>query len=272
MTTFILVGPGRAGMSLGRALRSAGHDAVGVLARSREAAGEAARHLDTRSLDWNEGLPPADLLILAVRDDAIGEVAGRLAPEAAAVRFAIHLSGMTPLAVLEPLAGAGVSIGSFHPLQTLPNPVDGEAAIPGAWVAVTAVSSELQEYLERLARSIGARPFPLADAHRDLYHAAAVASSNYLVAALALAEELFRRAEIPFEAARPLVAAVTENAFRLGPLAALTGPIARGDISTVRGHLEAVRRWAPEMEDDFRAFGRATARVAGTMSVFEDVL
>ena len=119
---------------------------------------------------------------------------------------------------------------------------------------------------------MAARPFPLADAHRDLYHAAAAAASNYLIAALTLAEELFQRAGVPFEAARPLVDAVTDNAFRLGPLRALTGPIARGDVGTVRGHLEAVAHFAPEMEDDFRAFGRATARIAGTLPDFEGIL
>jgi predicted short-subunit dehydrogenase-like oxidoreductase (DUF2520 family) len=65
---------------------------------------------------------------------------------------------------------------------------------------------------------------------------------------------------------------VVENAFRLGPLAALTGPVARGDVGTVRGQLAAVARWAPEMEDDYRAFARATARVAGTEATFEGVL
>jgi predicted short-subunit dehydrogenase-like oxidoreductase (DUF2520 family) len=259
-------------MALGRVLRSAGHGAVGVLARNRDAASAAAQRLNTHPLDWDDDLPSADLLILAVRDDAIEEVAGSLAPRAAAVRFAVHLSGLQPVVVLERLSNAGAGIGSFHPLQTLPNPEDGAASIPGAWVAVSTEDADLRGFLEDLARSIKARPFPLADAHRDLYHAAAAASSNYLIAALALAEELFVKAEVPFEAARPLVTTVTENAFRLGPLAALTGPIARGDVGTVRGHLAAVARWAPEMEDDFRAFARATARVAGTMAVFEEVL
>lgn len=272
MATFILAGPGRAGMSLGLALRSAGHDVVGVLARNPTAATEAARQLETQTLGWEDDLPSADLLIVAVRDDAIGEVAARLAPYVSAVRFAVHLSGLQPVAALGSLSGAGVGVGSFHPLQTLPNPMDGAASIPGAWVAVTAEDRELRHFLEDLAQSMAARPFPLADAHRDLYHAAAAASSNYVIAALALADELFRRAGVSFEVARPLVDAVTDNAFRLGPLGALTGPVARGDVGTVRGHLQAIARWAPEMEDDYRAFAKATARIAGTMSVFEGVL
>lgn len=272
MATFILVGPGRAGLSLGIALRDAGHQAIGVLGRRNDAAAVAARQLDSQVLEWDDDLPSADLLVLAVRDDAIEEVAGRVASHAGEVRFAVHLSGLKPVAVLGALSGGGTRIGSLHPLQTLPNPADGAASLAGAWVAVTAEDSELREFLGDLAHSIAARPFPLADAHRDLYHAAAAASSNYVIAALALAEELFRRVGVPFGAARPLVTTVTDNAFRLGPLAALTGPIARGDVGTVQSQLAAVTRWAPEMEDDFRAFARATARVAGTVATFEEIL
>jgi predicted short-subunit dehydrogenase-like oxidoreductase (DUF2520 family) len=259
-------------MSLGTALVRRGHRAVGILARSVESASQAAQQLETQPLSWDEDLPPADLLILAVRDDAIDEVAGRLASHCGAVRFAVHLSGLKPVTNLASLSAAGLLVGAFHPLQTLPNPEDGAASLPGAWVAVTASDPELHGFLEELAYSIEARPFPLADARRDLYHAAAAASSNYLIAALALADELFQRAGVPFQAARPLVTAVTENAFRLGPLAALTGPIARGDVGTVRSQLAAVARWAPEMEDDYRAFARATARVAGTVSIFAEIL
>ncbi len=272
VATFILVGPGRAGLSLGVALQRAGHQAAGVLARRPEAASDGTRRLQTDVLDWDDDLPSADVLILAVRDDAIAEVAGRLAARAGAVRFAVHLSGLKSVDTLAALSTSGLQIGSLHPLQTLPNPEDGSAALSGAWMAVTADRLELREFLEDLARSIGGRPFVLADAHRDLYHAAAAASSNYVIAALALAEELFQRAGVPFAAARPLVAAVTDNAFRLGPLGALTGPIARGDVGTVRGQLAAVVRWAPEMEDDYRAFARATARVAGTEATFQEIL
>jgi len=175
------------------------------------------------------------------------------------------------VATLAALSAVGPRIGSLHPLQTLPNPVDGAAALPGAWIAVTAQDGGLASFLKDLTNSVGARPFVLADAHRDLYHAAAAAASNYVIAALALAEELFGRVGVPFAAARPLVEAVTHNAFQLGPLAALTGPIARSDVGTVRSQLAAVARWAPELEDDFRAFAKATARVAGTAASFEDV-
>jgi predicted short-subunit dehydrogenase-like oxidoreductase (DUF2520 family) len=259
-------------MSLARACQRAGHEPVGILARTPSAGTEAAGELGTRPLDWDDGLPSADLLVVATRDDAIEEVAEQLVPRVDDIRYAVHLSGLKPVACLAALSEAGIRIGAFHPLQTLPNPEDGSAALAGAWVAVTASDPGLHSFLEGLALSIEARPFDLADGHRDLYHAAATASSNYLVAALALAEELYQRAGVPFEVSRPLAETVVDNAFRLGPLEALTGPVARGDVGTVRGQLAAVARWAPQLEDDYRAFARATARVAGTEATFEGIL
>ena len=272
MGTFILVGPGRAGLSLGIALRDAGHDAVGVLARTRRLPPRRPGGSAPRFWSGTSDLPAADLLVVAVRDDAIAGIAGRLAPYGAEIRFAVHLSGLKPLSALAALSAAGPEVGSFHPLQSLPNAEDGAAALPGSWVAVTAGDASLREFLENVARSIGARPFALTDEHRDLYHAAASACSNYVITALALAEELFTLAGVPFEVAGPLVKTVAANAFRLGPAAALTGPIARGDVGTVADQLSAVAVSAPEMEDDYRAFAKATARIAGTTATFEEIL
>ena len=272
MATFILVGPGRAGLSLGIALHNAGHEPAGVLARRSEAAAGAARRLDTPVLAWEDDLPPADLLVVAVRDDAIEAVATRLGSRVGEIRYAVHLSGLKPVAALAAISVAGPKTGSLHPLQSLPNASDGAAALPGSWFAVTADDVGLHGFLEELVRSLDARPFALAEAHRDLYHAAAAAASNYVITALALAEELFELAEVPFAAAGPLVEAVTDNVFRLGPRRALTGPIARRDVGTVRSQVAAVARWAPETEADFRALGRATARLAGTADAFEGIL
>jgi predicted short-subunit dehydrogenase-like oxidoreductase (DUF2520 family) len=93
-----------------------------------------------------------------------------------------------------------------------------------------------------------------------------------VITALGLAEELFTLAGVPFEVAKPLVDAVTANAFRLGPEVALTGPVARKDVGTVKGQLSAVAENAPQLEEDYRAFVRATARIAGTAAAFEEIL
>jgi predicted short-subunit dehydrogenase-like oxidoreductase (DUF2520 family) len=230
-----------------------------------------ALELDAPALDWEAPLPDCDLLIVAVRDDAIGTVATSLAPIAARARAAVHLSGLTSISALEPLAEGGLAIGGFHPLQTMPNPKDGSAALPGASIGITAVPP-LQGELERLAVSIGAHPFDLDDAQRPLYHAAAAASANYVLAALGMAEEIFAAAGVPFGAAQPLVTEVVANAFDLGPRVALTGPIARGDVGTVAAQIAAVEMVDPDLAADFKAYGRVTARLAGADAAMLEVL
>jgi len=266
----VLVGPGRAGRSLARRFREHGHTVAGVLARRPEAAAQAARELDAVVLGWEGSLPACDLLVIAVRDDAIEEVAGLLAPIAAA-GGAVHLSGLTPVAALQPL-GRSMPIGSFHPLQTLPDSEAGAGRLAGAWVGITSEDAVFADRLFALAHAAGMHPFELDDDAKAVYHAAAAAAANYTLAALAMAERLFSAAGVPLAAAEPLVRAVVDNGFAMGSAAALTGPIARGDVGTVRAQVAAVAEACPELTEDFRALGRATARLAGTGDLMEEAL
>ncbi|OFW65603.1 MAG: hypothetical protein A2Z12_02200 [Actinobacteria bacterium RBG_16_68_21] len=259
----VLVGPGRAGTSLAIAVEDAGHRLLGVLGRDPARAGEAASRFGCPVLEWDRDLPAADLLLIAVRDDAIGEVAARLGGHAPGTGGAVHLSGLTPV---DALAAIGdLPLGSFHPLQTLPNPENGAARLAGAWIAVTSEDDLLADRLFALAASIGAHPFEVADEAKPLYHAAAAAAANFPLAAWSMARRLFEAAGVPFEVAGPLVQAVLDNAFTLGPEAALTGPVARGDVGTVAAQLAAVRGAVPDLEEDFAAMVVAVARVAGTL-------
>lgn len=265
----ILAGPGRAGMSLALAAARAGHDVAGVLGRGSAVA--AAARLERAELTWDELLPAADVLVIAVRDDAIAEVAGRLAPLAIGVESAVHLSGSIGVGALAPLADVGLSTGGFHPLQSLPDPDTGSRRLAGAWVGVTAEDSGLHAALVGLAGSLGMIPFDLRDGARPLYHAGASAAANYVVGSLALAQRLFAAAGVPWEAAGPLVEAVVKNVMELGPDRALTGPIARGDVSTVRQQVAAIRAAVPDLEADFVDIGRVVARLAGRDEEFEQV-
>ncbi len=254
-----LVGPGRAGLALSQAAQRAGHRIVGVLGRDAKKTEAAASLLDTKTLSWDEPLPPADMLLIAVRDDAIAAVAEKLKPGGTAA--AVHLSGLTPTTALKPL---GIPIGSFHPLQTMPTPEAGAAHLAGAWIAVTTEDDLLADRLFAFAASLGAHPFELADENKPLYHAAAAAAANFPLAALAMSRRLFEAAGVDFAVAGPLVEAVVANALAMGPEQALTGPVARGDIGTIRAQLAAVRSATPELADHFIAMVRATAAIAGT--------
>lgn len=248
-----LHGTGRAAGALGLAAVRAGHRVTAVRGRTAQAVAQMEDLLEVRS-----GSPT--LRILAVADDAIADVAGALVDEPAV--DTVHVSGSVGVAALDALCRAdGPQVGSFHPLQTLPSAEAGAARLPGSWVAITA-DEPFAATLEEFAASLGCHSLRLADDAKSTYHAAAAASANFPLVALGIAERLYAEAGVPFEAARPLIEAVVANAFDLGPAAALTGPIARGDVGTVERQLAAVAEASPGLERAFRDMARATAAYA----------
>lgn len=251
----VIVGMGRAGSSIARAARAAGHTLVGVMGRRRPQMGPV--------VEWDEELPACDLVIVAVSDSAIREVAERLAPHWPASTPAVHVSGFVPVSALAAVADRGGAVGSFHPLQTLPDGERGAEALAGAWVAVTCEDVALRARLEDLAAGMGMRPFLLADGAKPLYHAAAAAAANYVVEALAVATDLLAAAGVAPAVLQPLTRRVVENVFALGPAAALTGPISRGDIATVAGQQAAADSVSDDLGRQFRLLAEATALRVG---------
>lgn len=258
-------------MSLAIAATAANHEVVAVVGRSFDSAERGAALVNSTALTLASELPPADLLMLATRDAVIGAIATQLATKVPDIEGAVHLSGLTPVGALAPLAAAGIMTGSFHPLQTLPTPETGAARLAGSHIAITA-DPPLRQRLESLAVDLGAIPFPLADEAKPLYHAAAAAAANFPLAALTMSADMFAAAGVPWEAARPLVEAVVANAFDMGPRAALTGPVARGDIETVAAQLRAVAAGTPEWQTSFARFVETLAGLTGRADEFESVL
>jgi predicted short-subunit dehydrogenase-like oxidoreductase (DUF2520 family) len=214
------------------------------------------------ALRWDQPLPVSDLVIIAVRDDAIEEVGARIAAHAGSVPVAAHLSGFTPVAALHDLSRAGLATGGFHPLQTLPDPERGAESLPGAYVGIGGDPTAV-ETLTTLAESLGMIPFSLPDDSRPGYHAGAAAAANFVITALATAGDLMRAARVDPVVTRPLVEQAVSNLYRVGAGASLTGPIARGDVTTVRGQLEAAGRVSPAVGEQYRLMAEATAIRAG---------
>jgi predicted short-subunit dehydrogenase-like oxidoreductase (DUF2520 family) len=185
-------------------------------------------------------------VFLTVPDGAIASLAGELgaAGDVPKTVAFVHCSGALGLSVLGAL-GAQHPIGSFHPLQSFPEPRAPEA-FQGSLVGIDASGEALRRRLERLARDLGAKPRRVDEPDRVVYHAAAVFASNYLVALAAEAVDLLgtigwseREAT---EGLVPLMKGALAEVARRGPSAALTGPIRRGDVETVTRHLEALAR------------------------------
>ena len=188
---------------------------------------------------------PGTVVFLTVPDGAITSVAAKLADAGTTIPSGVafvHMSGALGLGTLELLRDRH-PVGSFHPLQSFPEPRPPEA-FRGIVVAIDATTMSLRRRLSALARDIGAKPRRVEDKHRALYHAAAVFASNYLVALLGSAVDLLEQAGWSEKEATAALVRLSEGALlsvsRRGPTAALTGPIRRGDVETVERHLIAL--------------------------------
>jgi predicted short-subunit dehydrogenase-like oxidoreductase (DUF2520 family) len=257
--TVALIGPGRAGTTIALGLLEQGWTVVGVGGRAPDAPSttSAAACLASRTGLVSEVARGAALVLIATPDRAISQVLLAAEPAIEPGALVVHLAGSIGLDVYEPLLAlrTGVRVGAMHPLQTFPTTAVGLERLAGAWAAVAGDPA-----VTELARSLGLRPFELADSDRGRYHAAAVVASNHLVALLGQVERLAAGCGVPFEAFAPLVLGSVQNAFALGPAAALTGPVARGDLATVEQHL---RDLDPAERDAYRSLAREAARLTG---------
>lgn len=237
----VVFGPGRAGGSIALAAERAGHRVVGLVPGPTGTVRTELLHLPVSG----EQLPGCDLLVVAVPDDALPEVVARLEGTTASISVVAHLSGFTSHEVLAPLRREGTAIGSLHPVQSLPDPATGSEALRGASAAVSGERRAVT-LLASFATSLGMIPFELDDADRALHHAAATAASNFVAVALIVAVRLAERAGTPVEAYAALTRTTVANVATHGA-AALTGPVARGDLGTLRGHLDAIAGGAPDV-------------------------
>jgi predicted short-subunit dehydrogenase-like oxidoreductase (DUF2520 family) len=266
--TFSLVGPGRVGVSLARWALACG-------ARIESVAGRTAGRTGG-TVHRDPGLPPAgplaglttagqDLLLLAVPDGALPEVAAELAGRPQA-RVVLHTSGSQPAAVLAPLR-AGSAVGSLHPLKAFPRPLPDLAEARGVFFALDA-DPAARVLAQRLVNAWGGISADVPAEVRTLYHLAASLAAGGVVTLLALAGELANRLGLPpevergyLELTRGAVAAALEGSASGGsPVGALTGPVARGDGATFLRQIEALAGLAPEKSPLVLLLARETLR------------
>jgi predicted short-subunit dehydrogenase-like oxidoreductase (DUF2520 family) len=216
VTTFRVIGPGRAGRSLMAALDAAGgFDCRGALGRGHPLA-EAAMGVD--------------LLVIATPDDEVARVAASVSPVASTA--VIHLSGSLGLDVLD----GHPRRGSLHPLMPLPTPAIGAERLRSG--ITFAVSGD--PMTRALAVALGGQAVEVDDHNRTSYHAAASVAANHLVALIGQVERIAATAGLPLDAFAGLMRAATDDALALGPRQALTGPAVRGDWDTVARHRAAL--------------------------------
>jgi predicted short-subunit dehydrogenase-like oxidoreductase (DUF2520 family) len=257
-----VVGAGRVGSALGRALGLAGHTIVaasGVSDASRERVRD--RLPGVPLLPVPEVVAAADLVLLAVPDDAIPSLVSGLVSTGVEVRGKLlaHTSGQHGVGVLDPATRAGALPLALHPVMTFTGRPDDVERLAGISFGVTA-PDPLRPVAEALVVEMGGEPVWIPEQHRTLYHAALAGGANHLVTLVVETMDLLGRAgvEDPGRMLGPLLGAALDNALRLG-VRGLTGPVARGDAATVRGHVAELDRVSPEARGAYVALARLTA-------------
>jgi len=260
-----LVGTGPVARALAAAYVDGGGEASAVVSRSADRAREVARAVGAGrgSTDLADALA-ADVVVVAVSDRALPEMADRLkAAGGGAAGLLLHTSGALGADVFQ---STGMRAGSLHPLQSFPDVAD--AALLSSRVAGAHWFHEGDGFDDASAMVSVWRgtPHRLAPGSKALYHAGAAVASNHAVALFDAALALFEAAGVPRgEAHAPLaalLAGTAANIASVGSPAALTGPIARGDVDTVRRHLDALRVDAPDLVESYVAMARRTLVVA----------
>jgi predicted short-subunit dehydrogenase-like oxidoreductase (DUF2520 family) len=265
--TVAIVGAGVVGTALGVALREAGRTITVVASRSIESARAGVDRIgEGRATDDPiDAVRSARLVLLTVPDRLIADVAleiaegGVIPPET----LTLHTSGFHSSRVLSPIADSGGAIGSLHPLQSFATVEDALRILEGTRCFF---EGDDPARIRRIVEDLGGVPIEIDPDQKPLYHAAAATASNLLVTVVDLALAMAERAGLDRDemlaALLPLVRGSVENIGRVGVPDALTGPIARGDIGTVEGHLRSLARTAPDLLPAYTQLALRTVDVA----------
>lgn len=258
-----IVGTGVAASALGPAFQSCGIEVAAVSGRNRDATTSLGHMLNAPGQEITDTQPEADLILLCVSDDAVSMVCSEISIGADLSHTAVvHCAGALDLTPLASAAAGGARVGKLHPLASLSG--GPSRALEIAW-GVDGSDSMVDDLVDLVERLYGT-PFRLDRVDLSLYHLAAVFASNYVVCLFGVATDLWNLSGAPLPADRallPLIEGCIGNLEDMGLEKALTGPIARGDVSTIVAELRTVIANAPHLESLYRALGLATATIAG---------
>ena len=197
-------------------------------------------------------------VLITVSDDAVPSVAATLADGGLKDGVALHTCGALGPEALRLLAKQGVLCGVIHPLQTVATPEQGLTALRGIAFGIDGNGAALV-WAREIVKLLEGDALRITPEHRAVYHAAAVIAGNCVAgvvdAAVRLMEETGAGRDAALRALAPLVRASAKNAVTIGPAKALTGPIARGDVETVRSHLKALEKCPQPIADLYQAMG-----------------
>jgi predicted short-subunit dehydrogenase-like oxidoreductase (DUF2520 family) len=271
--TVSIVGGGRVGRALGRRLHELGWRVGGVTGRSISTARAAVRAIGAgQALDApTHQILNSSVILITTPDGAIESMAknlARLGGSEWSGKVVLHTSGSLESSVLQPLADLGAATGSMHPMQTFSN-----QNLPDLANCIFGIdgSAAALQVARKMIRQMGGVAVRLSGANKAAYHAAGSFACVYVLALMETATRLlmtqgFKRRQA-MRALLPLVRQTLNNFESVGPLAAWTGPLSRGDFSTIERHVKALADFEPEYLEAYKTLSRLTAEVLATQPV-----
>src|SRR5216684_4277756 len=262
-----IIGAGRVGRALGRRLRELGWKIAAVVTRSEPTARKATRYIGGGHAHAviSRRVLAAHVTLITVPDAAVEKVArelARIGAEELRGKIVLHTSGALGSNVLEAERECGAAVGSMHPLQTFSGV--GVPPLEGRVFAIEGDAGAMR-MARQIVRALGGTPVHLESLKKPLYHAAGALAAGHMLALMEAATQMMmetgmnRREAV--RALLPLTRQVLENFERLGPRAAWTGPLSRGDYKVVKAHLEALRDSPEEFAEAYDALNGLAARV-----------
>jgi predicted short-subunit dehydrogenase-like oxidoreductase (DUF2520 family) len=260
-----VVGAGRVGAVLAAALQTAGHEIAAVAGESAASRTRIETLLPGVRVDKPTAVARScDLLLLTVPDDMLSNVVTMLSASGAIRpgQFVVHTSGKHGVSVLEPAVSLGAHGLAMHPAMTFTGTDLDLDRLPGCVYGVTA-GADTAALARTLVADLQGRMVKVAEDKRTLYHAGLAHGANHLVTLVAQAMDLLRASgsDDPAGTLRPLLTAALDNSLAYGD-AALTGPIVRGDVETVRAHVADIAATSPSTLESYVVMARATANRA----------
>jgi predicted short-subunit dehydrogenase-like oxidoreductase (DUF2520 family) len=258
------IGAGTVGTALAVRLSSRGYPIVAISSRSRTSAENLARAVNSCRVFDNQGVADnAQLVFVTTPDDFIASVVSQIRWHPG--QSVVHCSGAASTDILQPAKELGAQVGAFHPLQTFASAKQAIENIPGSTFTLEA-EEPLLNTLKDMATALDGHWVKLKASDKVLYHASAVIACNYLVTLVKLATDLWQTFNIPprqaTQALLPLLRGTIHNIETVGIPQCLTGPIARGDIGTIKKHLNALEKTVPTLLSTYRELGLQTIPIA----------
>jgi predicted short-subunit dehydrogenase-like oxidoreductase (DUF2520 family) len=267
--TLNVIGCGNVGKALSRLWTRHGVLKVqSILNRSLESGSRAVEFVGSgHAIESYAQMEKADIFMIAASDEAIEQCCRRLCHtgllEQGVVVF--HCSGSLPSTLLEPAKKRGASVASVHPVKSFADPAAAVETFAGTFCALEG-DPQACSVLRDTLQQCGAITFAVEPECKAIYHAATVVICNYLVALMEVGLRGLEQAGIPRETAmqviEPIVRETADNVFKLGPVQALTGPIARGELSVVQKHCQALGRWDEKILRIYQSLGQVAVELA----------